>query len=139
MDTGVMVVSGVAFVLLACTLVGGSIVLVDWVRTQRQAVIARQIALTDALDARFGPLVAPTVKKPLFGPWEVQIDVPLLGSAVLARIIAVTDQMFAGVEGTPPIPYRMLLHFTPTSWRAVPDRRARRSAERWPGTPVAAA
>lgn len=138
MDTGVMVVSGAAFVLLGCTLVGGPMVLVDWVRMRRQAVIARQIALTDALDAQFGPLVAPTVKKPLFGPWEVQIAVPRLGSAVLARIIAVTDQVFAGVEGTPPMPYRMLLRVTPTSWRAV-ERPLRRSAERWPGSPVAAA
>jgi len=138
METGVMLVTGAAFLVLGCTLVGGPMVLVDWVRMRRQAVIARQIALTDALDTQFGPLVAPVVTKPLFGPWEVRIAVPLLGSAVLARIIAVTDQVFAGVKGTPPMRYRMLLSITPDSWRAV-ERGVRRSAERWRGSPVTAA
>ena len=139
MDTAVMLVSGAAAVLLGCTLLGGPMVLADWVRTRRQAVIARQIALTDALDAQVGALVAPVVAKPLFGPWEVRIAVPLLGSAVLARIIAVTDDVFGGVEEKPPMRYRMVLHVMPTPRRAGPDRRAPRSATRWAGTPVAAA
>jgi len=138
MDTGVMVLGTVACVLLGCTLVGGPMLLVDWARMRREAVIARQIVLTDALDAQLGPLVAPVVKKPLFGPWEVRIAIPRPGSVVLARIIAVTDQVFADVEGTPPMPYRMLLSLTPNSWRAV-ERVGRRSVERWPGNPVTAA
>jgi hypothetical protein len=139
MNAGVMVISGAASVLLGCTLVGGPIVLADWLRTRRQAVIARQIALTDALDAQFGALLAPMVTKPLFGPWEVRIAVPLLGSAVLTRIIAVTDDVFAGVEGKRPMRYRMLLRVTPTVWRAGPDGRAPRAAKPWDGTSVAAA
>jgi hypothetical protein len=139
MDTGVMVVTGAAAVLVGCTLVGGPMVLADWVRTRRQAAIARQIALTDALDAQFGTLFTPVVTKPLFGPWEVRIAVPLLGSAVLARILGVTDAVFAGVAGKPPVRYRMDLRVTPTSCRAVPDGRASRSAKRCAGTPVAAA
>ena len=139
MDMGVMVVNVAAVVLLGCTLVGGPMVLADWVRTRRQVVTARQITLTDALDAQFGSLVAPVVTKPLFAPWEVRIAVPPTGSAVLARIIAVTDAVFAGVEGTPPMRYRMLLRVTPNFWRAGTDPRVPRSAKRWAGTPVAAA
>ena len=138
MDTGVMAVSGAAAMLLGGTLVGGPMVLVDWVRMRRQAVIARQIALTDALDAQFGALVAPVVAKPLFGPWEVRIAVAFPGPAVLARIVAVTDHVFAGGAGTPPLPYRLVLQVTPTPWRAVPHHQVH-SAKRWPGRPVAAA
>jgi hypothetical protein len=139
METGMTVVGEAAAVLLGCTLVGGPMVLADWVRMRRRAVIARQITLTDALDAQFGALVAPVVTKPLFGPWEVRIAVPLLGSSVLARIIAVTDQVFAGAPGTPALPYRLVLQVTPTPWRPVPDHQVHPSAERWPGRPVAAA
>ena len=136
MDIGVMVVNVAAVVLLGCTLVGGPMVLADWVRRRRQVVTARQITLTDALDAQFGALVAPVVTKPLFGQWEVRIVVPSTGSAVLARIIAVTDDVFAGVEGAPPVRYRLVLRFTPTAWRAVPDRRVPISAMRWAGRPL---
>ena len=137
MDTGVMVVSGAVVLLLGFLLVGGPMVLADWVRARRQAVIARQIALTDALDAEFGPLVAPLVRKPLFGPWEVRISVPLPGSAVLARIIAVTDAVFADIEGKPSMRYRLDLRVTPTAWRAALGSMAPRSAQRWAGSPAA--
>ena len=139
MNAGVMVISAAASVLLGSTLVGGPMVLADWMRTRRQALIARQIALTDALDAQFGALLTPVVTKPLFGPWEVRIAVPPPGSPVLARIIAVTDAVFASVEGTRPMRYRMDLRVTPTARLAGPDDRGSRGAKRWAGPPVTAA
>jgi hypothetical protein len=113
--------------------------LADWVRSRRQSVIMRQIALTDALDGRLGAVVAPVVTKPLFGLWEVRIAVPLLGSAMLARIISVTHEVFSGVKGKHPSSYRMILSIKPDSVHTVPERRVLRSAKRWAGTPVAAA
>ena len=139
MNAGVMVISGAASVLLGSTLIGGPMVLADWMRTRRQAVIARQIALTDALDAQFGALLTPVVTKPLFGPCEVRIAVPPPGSPVLARIIAVTDAVFASVEGTRPMRYRMDLRVTPTDCGAGPDDRPAHAAKCLGGTPVAAA
>jgi hypothetical protein len=137
-DMGVMVVTGAAAVFLGCTLIGGPMALADWVQRQRQAVIDRQITLTDTLDARFGTLVAPVVTKSLFGSWEVRIDVPILASATLSGIIAVTDAVFAGVEGTPPMRYRLDLRVTPAPQRVAPDPPVRRPAKHWPGRPAAA-
>ncbi len=109
MHASLMVVSGAAFVPLGFALVVGPMLLVDWSRKRRQEVIRRQIALTDALDGQFGAIVSPTVKKPLFGPWEIRIAVPILRSAAVARILSVVDTMFSGVEGTGSRPYRIFL------------------------------
>jgi hypothetical protein len=133
-----MVVKIAVCALLGCVLVGGPLVLVDRMRARRRAAIARQIALTDALDAQFGALVAPMVRKPLFGPWEVWMAVPRLGSSVLAGILTAADAVFAGLEGTPQARYRMVLHITANSSHAGPDRRAPRPTPRWAGTPAAA-
>ncbi len=139
MDAVVMVLSGAAAALLVWTLVGGPMVLADRVRTRRQAVIARQIALTDALDAQFGALVAPVVTKPVFGPWEVRIAVPPLGAAVFARMIAAADAVFAGIGEAPSMRYRLVVRDTPTSGHAVLDCGVRQSAQPWPASPVTAA
>src|SRR5512144_515687 len=98
MEREAMVVSLVTFGLLMFTLIGGPMVLADWRRKRRETVIARQIALTDALDGRFGPIVAPVVMKPPFGPWEVRMAMPFLRSGVLARMLAVIDDVFADGE-----------------------------------------
>jgi hypothetical protein len=100
-------------------LIGGPLVLTDWVRKRREAVIARQIALTDALDRRFGTIVAPVVTRPLFSPWEIRITVPLHRSAILARMLAAVDEVFSGLEGPNPGSYRILFRVTPDVQRAA--------------------
>ena len=84
MHVGTMVMGGVEFVLLGFVLVGGPVLLMDWLRGRRQTAIERQIALTDALDEQLGAIVAPMVTRRLFGPWEIQLVVPYLRSAVMA-------------------------------------------------------
>lgn len=139
MHVGGMVVSGVAALgLLGFTSMGGLMALVDWVRARRQAMVTRQIALTEALDDRIGALVAPVVTKPLLGPWTVRIAVPPVGAALLARIIAVIDEAAAGREWAPPQSYRMILSVTTESLRTVREGRMGRAQRCWPGTPVAA-
>jgi hypothetical protein len=119
MDAVVKVVSGMLFVLLGFSLMGGPMLLTDWVRARRQDMIARQITLTDALDGRFGVLVAPVVTKPLFGPWEVRIALPSQWSAIQGGMLAVIDEVFARVDGTNPSSYRVVLSITPNGRRAA--------------------
>jgi hypothetical protein len=138
MDAGVLFVGSLVFVLLGFVLIGGPMILTDWARARRQAVVARQIELTDALDSRLGARVAPVVTKPLLGPWEVRIAVPILGAATLARMIAVVDAVFSNAGEKQSNNYRIVLSVTPEARRTV-DRHTRRSANRWAGTPVTAA
>lgn len=139
MDAGVRAISAVVLVFLGFTLVGGPMILADWSRQRRAAVIARQIALTDALDGQLGPVVTPVVTKSIFGPWEVRIAAPLLQPAVQARMLAVIDDLFAGGSQAAPNACRILLTVADDSRRMGAERGAHRPVERWAGTPAAAA
>ena len=119
MQAAVLALSSLAFLMVGFALIGGPMVLTDWVRKRREAVIARQIALTDALDKRFGTIVAPVVTRPLFSPWEIRITVPLHRFPILARMLAALDEVFSGLEGPNPGSYRILLRVTPDVQRAA--------------------
>jgi hypothetical protein len=103
----VLTVIGVA-VALGLALVGGPVV-VDWSRKRRAEAVERQIALTDALDERLGPVVAPTVRKPLWGPWEVRIAAPFLHPVAMATILAVVEDTFGDIPRLDAQPYRVVL------------------------------
>lgn len=139
MDAVVTVFSVAVFLLLVFLLIGGPMVAADWARKHREAVTARQIALTDALDGRLGAVVAPVVTKSLFGPWEVRIAMPFLRSTVLARILSVIDDVFAGGEAVPSSAYRIILTVAEDRRCAGSSRRVHGPAERWAQTPVGAA
>ena len=55
----------------------GLLALAAWRDHRREAMVARQVRLTDALADELGPIVAPLVVKPLGGPWRVEIRVPV--------------------------------------------------------------
>lgn len=103
----VLMLIGVA-VVLGFALVAGP-VLVDRSRRRRALAVERQIALTDALDGRLGPVVAPVVRKPLWGPWEIRIAVPFLHPAALATILAVVEDTLGGMPDLDSRPYRVVL------------------------------
>ena len=63
---------------------------------RRQAGIARQIALTDAIAGELGAIVAPVVKPALWGPWQVRIPVPFSRPLTVARILAIAHGSLAG-------------------------------------------
>jgi hypothetical protein len=65
-------------------------------RTRRRAEIVRQIALTDALHARIGALVAPFVRWSR-GRWQVSVAVPFERPAVVAGVLATVAELFARV------------------------------------------
>jgi hypothetical protein len=104
MMLAMVTVMGVAAA-LGVTLAGGPL-MVDWSRRRGEKARERQIALTDALDGRFGPMVAPVVRRPLRGPWEVRIAVPPLRPATVAAILAVVADTFDGLGHEP---YRVVL------------------------------
>ena len=136
MHAGVFAFDGVAFVLIGFALIGGPMILVDWLRRRRQTAIERQIALTNAIDGQVGVIVSPVVTKPLFGPWKIRIAVPFHRSATVARILSVVDEVFQDVEGAASRPYRIFLTATADSLR---ETHPSRSTTRWAGNSRAAA
>ena len=67
--------------------------LIERWRRRRQAEVLRQIALTDALHARLGALVAPVVRR-RHRAWQVAVAVPFERPAVVATVLATVHEMF---------------------------------------------
>jgi hypothetical protein len=134
MQASLMVIDVMALVLIGFALIGGPMILMDWLRRRRQEAIERQVELTEALDGRFGTMVAPVVTKPLFGPWEIRFAVPLPRSAVTGEILSEVDDLFCGAEGRSASNYRIVLSAKPG---LLTGTRAPRSTTRWSGGPFA--
>jgi hypothetical protein len=89
--------------------IGAPILLLGWLRSRRQEAIQRQIALTDAIDARLGPIVSPVVTKPLWGPWQIRIAMPLTRPVPVGRILAIAHEVLSGVDQVDPGRYQIVL------------------------------
>jgi hypothetical protein len=70
----------------------GLLGLAAWRDHRREAMVARQVRLTDAIADELGSVVAPLVTKPLGGPWRVEIQVPVGRPTVVSRIVAIVHQ-----------------------------------------------
>jgi len=70
----------------------GLLALAAWRDRRREAMVARQIRLTDAIADELGPIVAPLVRKPLGRPWRVDIQVPVGRPAAVSRIVAIAHE-----------------------------------------------
>jgi hypothetical protein len=92
---------------------------VEWRQARVQAEIARQIALTDALHARLGALVAPVVRW-RGRVWQVSVAVPAEEPAVVGAVLATTDEVFGRA------PYELRLRPQTAAEPAAPTRRAAR-------------
>lgn len=138
MDTVLTWLGVVAVSLYGLLLVGGPMVLLDWLRNRRQEAIRRQIALTEAIDSRLGAIVAPVVKKPLWGPWQIQIAMPFARPATVGRILAVAHEVFSAADGTNPGRYRIVLTAKQEPNRKETETRRIQFTERWPGDTVVA-
>jgi hypothetical protein len=79
--------------------VGFLLELTDWRERRRHAAIARQVALTDAIAAELGGIVAPLVEPSLWGPWRVHIAVPFSRPFLVGRIVAIANRVLARVPG----------------------------------------
>ena len=71
----------------------GLLGLAAWRDRRREAMIARQVRLSDALAEEVGPIVAPLVSKPLGRPWRVEVQVPVGRPAVVGRIVAISHDI----------------------------------------------
>ncbi|HEX2502218.1 MAG TPA: hypothetical protein VHO73_12250 [Methylomirabilota bacterium] len=67
----------------------GLLALAAWRDRRLDAMVSRQIRLTDAIADEVGPVVAPLVRKPLGRPWRVEVQVPVGRPALVSRIVAV--------------------------------------------------
>lgn len=112
------------------------IVLPGWLQKRHREMARSQSRLTDALDAEWGPVVAPVVKKPLWGPWRIEIAVPMAQAAAVGQILAVAHEVLAVAEGMSPSRYRFVLTVKPGN---IGEARMRRSADRWAARPAVAA
>jgi hypothetical protein len=86
-----LVVAGMPFVV-----VSGLLVMLERRQERTAADVARQIALTDALHARLGALVAPVVRRRR-RLWQIEIAVPVEQPAVVASVLATVDEVFGRV------------------------------------------
>lgn len=88
----------------------------------REATVARQIRLTDAIAAEFGAIVAPVVRKRGWGRWQIEIGVPLARPATVAGILAIVVRVVPGryeIVLTPQEPVAGSGADEPTSDRSV--------------------
>lgn len=83
--------------------------LAAWRDRRVKAAVARQIALTDAIAAEVGAIVAPVVRKPLWGPWQIEIAVPFGRPATVGTILAIAHRVLAFGERTGSGRYRIVL------------------------------
>jgi len=139
MHTGLMLSSWAAFLLIAFTLVGGPLLLLDWRQRRRLMEIEHQILLTDALDREFGGIFAPVVTKPLLGPWAIHLAVPYSEPTILARVFSVVGTVFGGVLGMAPNAYQIFLSAKPDLLPGTRVPRSPLSKTQCASNPVAAA
>lgn len=99
-DIGSMHLLGLGVALAPVAVVGGLLALAAWRDRRTAARLARQVAVTDAVDRRIGAVVAPRVARGWRGPWRVMIPVPLDRPRVVAAVLAAVDEVF-GTPGAP--------------------------------------
>lgn len=93
-------------------LILGLLELAAWRDRRREAVVARQIRLTDALAEEIGPVVAPLVSKPLGRPWRVEVQVPVGRPGVVSRVVAIAHDVLTRTGAKQ---YELVLTPTPLS------------------------
>jgi len=75
----------------------------------RLAEVARQIAVTDAIHAELGAVVAPVVRRRLWGRWQVMIPVPLERPDTVTRVVEAAYGVFGEPERTRPGRFEIVL------------------------------
>ena len=110
--------------------------LVDRIARRRDAALARQIALTDAIHRELGAVAAPTVHRRLGGGWRVDMAVPSDRPGTTAALVRITERMFVAPGGREAERFRMLLTpAAPPLGRVTPTRDAGRRRVH-PATPA---
>lgn len=79
-------------VLVPMSLLSALLFAVGRVERAREARIARQVAVTDAIHRELGAVVAPVVKRRFARHWRVEIAVPFESAALVGRISAIAHE-----------------------------------------------
>jgi hypothetical protein len=123
------------FVLFVASLLGGPAVLVDWVRKRRREAVMQQIALTDAIYAQFGSIASPVVKRPLWGPRQIEFQV---GPGAVAKVLVAAHEVLSVADRMNLPRYQIVL--TPSLEPVLEEEKflARQSTKRWHGDTIVA-
>jgi hypothetical protein len=102
MLTVIAAMFGLAAALIVPVLVlVGLLTAIDRIQRQRMRVVARQVAVTDAIHREFGAVVAPVVRKRPWGPWTVFMTLPPDGWAQAGSLASIAHDVVAASEGQP--------------------------------------
>jgi len=89
------------------------LVLASWAlarRAERRAqCVTRQIMVTDAIHRELGPVVAPFIRRPLWGPWRLEMAVPFGRPAVVGTALAIAHQTLAAEGRGRPDAFQIVL------------------------------
>jgi hypothetical protein len=77
----------------------GFLVIVERVQRRRLRVVARQVAVTDAIHREFGAVVAPVVRKRPWGPWTVVMTLPREGWPLAGSLAAIAHDVVSADDG----------------------------------------
>ena len=83
--------------------------LASWRQRVRLGEIARQIAVTDAIHAALGAVVAPVVRRTLRGGWRLTIPVPLDRPDTVTQVVGAAQRAFSPAERTSPTRFAIVL------------------------------
>jgi hypothetical protein len=92
----ILIASLVALVPFA--IVVGLLVVSTRVERARTARLARQTAVTDAIHRELGAVVAPVLEARAWRPHRLRIAVPFDRPALVARVLALSQETLAGPE-----------------------------------------
>lgn len=91
------------------------------IREKREAAVARQIMLTDAIHRELGAVAAPEVQRSWTGRWIVSVRLPLHRDRTVGAVTRLTHDLFRRLDRQDPPRLRLVL--IPHELR--PDHRAR--------------
>jgi len=84
-----MLTTVLVVVILPMTLLAALLLAAGRIQRAREARIARQVGVTDAIHRELGAVVAPVVKRRFGHGWRVEIAVPFESPAIVGRIVAI--------------------------------------------------
>lgn len=125
----------IVFVLFMASLLGGPMVLVDWLRKRRRETVTQQIALTDAIYAQFGSIASPVVKRPLWGPRQIEFQV---GPGAVAKVLVAAHEVLSVADRMNLHRYQIVLMPNRESFREEEKTPVRQSTKRWHGDTIEA-
>jgi hypothetical protein len=102
---------GIVFVagLLRFAVVVGLLGLARVIREKREAGVARQIMLTDAIHRELGAAAAPEVRRSWTRGWIVSVRLPLYRESTVSAIARITHDLFRRLDREDPPRLRLVL------------------------------